>query len=145
MAGKQTNTGRPVKGSVSRQNSSLTKTKTDADVVPSITVDITKSGGKVTSVKVRDGARPSESPEASSTAPEEGRERVDSAGSGISSGRRTIESAKKKILWLASKSEWSSLEQNLKSLELSIAGSKDPSDQYPLANIQDEVYYTIKN
>lgn len=133
----------------SRQNSITANKKTAVDPdAPSITVDIsTKPGGRMGSIRIR----PSESPDRKTNSPSKqiadtgtetgGRERVNSAGSGNKSvsSRRTIESARKKILYLASKNEWASLEQNLKSLELSVAGSKDPADQLPLAGLQEEV------
>ena len=50
-----------------------------------------------------------------------------------------VDSAKKKILWLSSKSEWGSLEQALKALEQTIAAQKNSPDAHPLAGIQDEV------
>ena len=107
----------------------------------------------MTSIKIKDAPpeRSSKSPDASLTLDggdgPSSRDRADSTGSGKSAGastlagnnRRTIESAKKKILWLASKSEWNSLEQLMKTLELAVAGSKDPADQSPLANVRDEV------
>jgi len=139
----------------SRQNSITANKKTAVDPdAPSITVDIsTKPGGRMGSIRIR----PSESPDRKTNSPSKqiadaetgGRERGDSVGSGGKSvsSRRTIDSAKKKILYLASKNEWASLEQNLKSLELSVAGSKDPADQLPLAGLQEEVniyFYKIE-
>lgn len=132
----------------SRQNSITANKKPVVDPdSPSITVDIsTKPGGRMGSIRIR----PSESPDRKTNSPSKqladtetvGRERVDSVGSGGGKSvgvRRTIESARKKILYLASKNEWASLEQNLKSLELTVAGSKDPADQLPLAGLQEEV------
>ena len=56
-------------------------------------------------------------------------------------GKRLIDSAKKKILWLASKNEWGGLEQAMKTLEQTVAANKNSSELLsPLADIQDEVY-----
>ena len=64
----------------------------------------------------------------------------DSLGSkGTTGSKRMVDSAKKKILWLSSKSEWGSLEQALKALEQTIAAQKNSPDALPLAGIQDEV------
>jgi hypothetical protein len=55
-------------------------------------------------------------------------------------GKRMIDSAKKKILWLASKNEWGGLEQAMKTLEQTVAANKNsPELLSPLADIQDEV------
>lgn len=55
-------------------------------------------------------------------------------------GKRMIDSAKKKILWLASKNEWGALEQAMKTLEQTVAANKtSPESIAPLAGIQDEV------
>lgn len=55
-------------------------------------------------------------------------------------GKRMIDSAKKKILWLASKNEWGGLEQAMKALEQTVAANKNsPELLSPLADIQDEV------
>lgn len=56
-------------------------------------------------------------------------------------GKRLVDSAKKKILWLASKSEWGSLEQAMKALEQTIAAQKNSTSEssLPLAGIQDDV------
>uniref|UniRef100_A0A0P5ALS6 No mechanoreceptor potential C n=1 Tax=Daphnia magna TaxID=35525 RepID=A0A0P5ALS6_9CRUS len=54
-------------------------------------------------------------------------------------GKRMIDSAKKKILWLASKNEWGGLEQAMKTLEQTVAANKNsPESIAPLAGIQDE-------
>ncbi|KAI9558204.1 hypothetical protein GHT06_014957 [Daphnia sinensis] len=59
-------------------------------------------------------------------------------------GKRMIDSAKKKILWLASKSEWGGLEQAMKTLEQTVAANKNsPESIAPLAGIQDEVFYLL--
>ncbi|KZS13005.1 Serine/threonine-protein phosphatase 6 regulatory ankyrin repeat subunit C, partial [Daphnia magna] len=57
-------------------------------------------------------------------------------------GKRMIDSAKKKILWLASKNEWGGLEQAMKTLEQTVAANKNsPESIAPLAGIQDEVFF----
>ena len=57
-------------------------------------------------------------------------------------GKRLIDSAKKKILWLASKNEWGGLEQAMKTLEQTVAANKNSTELLsPLADIQDEVYF----
>lgn len=58
-------------------------------------------------------------------------------------GRRMIDSAKKKILWLASKAEWGSLEQALKTLDNALAAQKGSPEPSPLAGIQDEVTFSF--
>lgn len=68
-----------------------------------------------------------------------------SAGDSASkvTGKRIVDSARKKILWLASKSEWGSLEQAMKTLENAIATQKGSPDSTPLAGIQDEVIHSF--
>ncbi len=66
----------------------------------------------------------------------------DSLGNKVA-GKRMVDSARKKILWLASKSEWGSLEQAMKTLEQTAGTQKNSSDPPPLAGIQDEVLYYL--
>ena len=63
------------------------------------------------------------------------------SGSKAGANKRGVDSARKKILWAASKGEWGSPEQMLKILEQSVAGNRNSPDGLPLANVQDEVSF----
>lgn len=67
-----------------------------------------------------------------------------SSGGRAGANKRGVDSARKKILWAASKGEWGSLEQMLKILEQSVAGNRNSPDGLPLANVQDEVRSTAQ-
>ena len=106
-----------------------------------------KSNSRTSSFKIKEsnrGKSPASPVDRSPVhdSPEIGAESLLQAGS----SSRAYESAKKKILFLASKGEWTTLEQALKTIEQVAAANKNnPIDAQPLATIQDEVAYSTDN
>lgn len=140
---------RPALTLLSRQNSKRlnrgSAPSSDADSPPILPNSVesplaSKSNSRTPSIRIKDPGRgkspasPDRSP-VYSDSPEIGAESLLQAGT----NSRAYESAKKKILFFASKGEWTSLEQAIKTIEQVIASNKNSVDSQPLATIQDEV------
>lgn len=144
---------RPALTLLSRQNSKRlnrgSAPSSDADSPPILPNSVesplaSKSNSRTPSIRIKDpgrGKSPARSPASPdrspiySESPDIGAESLLQAGT----NSRAYESAKKKILFFASKGEWTSLEQAIRTIEQVIASNKNSIDSQPLATIQDEV------